>query len=401
MSTRTEDEKEFRRRLEVVRGLMRAEGIDALVVADDDSFFSGGVRYLSNFSAGHHTQAFLAVVLPLEGEPTLVVHPGPREGIRAWARQSSWIDDVRCSPVVGWPPHFDLLNDVVAAVDDAGAASGRIGISGRCPDLKSLAARLPKAQVAPAVAHNAVGLERDLLDLARAVKSEWEVERLRTAQRYADLGIRAFMAAVRPGERQALAMAAAEWAAKSAGAEDVEIPMESGTDPWVWWVYQGERTFTAGDMVSLELNARDRGYVAQIGRSGVIGTPSRAQELLIETGTAALAAMAAELKPGVTGRELWEVGLAVVEEAGLAPWGRFGHGMGLSMSETFDVYTHDEFPVEDGWCVALHAGVIHGESEQSVMIGEQYMIENGHAAALSESIVPYDLAPSADLASVR
>jgi hypothetical protein len=76
-------------------------------------------------------------------------------------------------------------------------------------------------------------------------------------------------------------------------------------------------------------------------------------------------------------------------------WGRFGHGMGLSMAEAVDVMRGDDNALDDGHCLELHAGVKDPRSMQSVLIGEQYMIEGGRAVPLSQAVLPLDLGPAA------
>lgn len=385
------DVAEYARRLDVVRTLMKAEDIDVVVAADDDGWpLPGGhVRYLSNFHSG--SWAPCAVVVPLAEEPVLVVAPGPVNSLAAWARETAWISDIQSSPNSGWPPTHDLAADVVAAIERVGHADGRIGICGGILDVGRLSAALPDANVSPAVLVDGRGVARDLVERARDVKSEWELRRLKEGQRYADVAIGVFFEAVKPGRKLTRAIAEAEWAAKELGADDALTIMAAGSDPWLWWVTQGDRTFSEGDLVSVEINTRVGGYVAQVARSATIGPPTETQRLILDTAEESLHAMVSALAPGVTGGDLWDAGVAVVEAAGLATYGRFGHGIGLSMAECFDVMPSDDGVVRDGQCVELHAGVMHVPSMQSALIGDQFLVEGGRAVPLSDSIAPYDL----------
>jgi len=392
------DRAEFERRLAAVRELMSAEGFDLLIAADNDSWLlpGGHVRYLSNFTVGNLAgmAEYSAAIVPLQGEPVLVIPPGPRVCFEAWAEATAWIANVRTTPPTGWPPAHNLFDDVVAVVRENAGGGSRIGMCGTFPGANGLVAELSDMDVAAAAVVDARGVARDIVERAREVKSPWEVVRLREAQAYAEESVKTFMDAVEPGRKQIRAVAEGEWRAKELGADEAMIIMSSGTAPWVWWIYQGERRFSAGDLVSMEGNARVGGYISQLARSGVIGDATPVQQAVVGTATAALEAMIARVAPGATGGDLWDAAVEVVNEAKLATWGRFGHGMGLSMAESFDVMPGDDRPLREGHCIELHAGVIHQESEQSALIGDQYLVQNGKAVPLSEAVLPFDLAPA-------
>src|SRR5271154_1810200 len=72
-------EAEAHRRLALARDAMREQGHDLLVVAEDTSaILAGNVRYLSGIvvPGAAPSGRFAAVVVPMEGEPTLVVPGG-------------------------------------------------------------------------------------------------------------------------------------------------------------------------------------------------------------------------------------------------------------------------------------------------------------------------------------
>src|SRR5919198_4974819 len=79
---------EIERRYAAVRTEMAAEGVDALVVSGSEyTGFDGAVLYMSGFQIVHR---YAYVLLPLEGEPTLVC---PSEARYVGEHGASWIDD--------------------------------------------------------------------------------------------------------------------------------------------------------------------------------------------------------------------------------------------------------------------------------------------------------------------
>jgi len=391
---------EYERRLGTVRELMAAEGFDAIVSGDNGAFVmpTGNVRYLTNFALGTLGAEMngMAVVMALEGDPWLIVPQGALGGLAAWARSSAWTSQVLSTPVQGWPPREDLLSDVVLALHESGVAGGRIGVCAPFPHSDELQGRLPGATVESCAVADGRGTPRDILERARRIKSEWEIARLQEAQRYADVGMEAFMNAVEPGARNGRAIARGEFAARDAGADEAFILMNSGMSPWMWWFLQGHRRFSEGDFVTLEMNARVDGYVSQLCRGGMLGEPDDLHKRLVATSIAALEAMEEKLASGITGGELWAAGNDVIAKAGFTTWGRLAHGMGLSMAEGFDALPGDDNVVHENFCVEIHASVLDPDTKATAIVGEQYLVRADGAELMSEHPLPRDLGPTLD-----
>jgi Xaa-Pro aminopeptidase len=334
-----------------------------------------------------------AVVVSDKRDPTLVVPPGALNCIPKWAAKNSWVSEIRCTERDSWPPPLGLVDDLVPALQDHGLARGRIGTCGEIRELEGLRQRLPDAQFTPATVGTGRAGRRDIVERVRAVKSAWEVEYLEQAQRAADAGMRAFMQEVRPGLKQTLVVTRAILAAQEAGADEANVYMSAGTDPWVWGPYRGDLTFSEGDLVAVEFNARVNGYVAQIARSGVLGrAPTASQRRVMEVGRTSQRRMIERIRPGITGGELWDTGLEPVKQAGLEPYGRYGHGMGLSLAEAFDILARDNGSVQEGFCIEVHCGLYDPSTMASALIGDQLMVRNGTAELLSA--VSLDFGPA-------
>src|SRR5579871_2043882 len=86
-------QQEIERRYGTLRSRMEADGLDALLVCGNQySGFEGAVRYVSGFEIVHR---YAYVLLPLEGEPTLIF---PREArwigdkSKPWIKNQVWPD---------------------------------------------------------------------------------------------------------------------------------------------------------------------------------------------------------------------------------------------------------------------------------------------------------------------
>jgi Xaa-Pro aminopeptidase len=116
-----------------------------------------------------------------------------------------------------------------------------------------------------------------LMDAVRLVKGEWELEQIRRAAALCDVGWAAFVDALRPGVAEHEIVAEVEAALKAGGAEDNFMIIASGGDEVRGMTPPSDRRIARGDMVRTELTPQWQGYWAQICRSAVVGTASRAQ----------------------------------------------------------------------------------------------------------------------------
>jgi len=176
---------EVERRYGLVREAMDAHGFEAAVVAGSEyTGFEGAVTYLSGFVIVHR---YAYVLLPLEGEPSIVF---PAEARYVGEHRTSWIED----QVFADRPGEWLADRLVGK---------RVGVYGLdyVLTVRDFAALSEKAELVP------FDVE---FDLARAVKSDAELESVRDSVRINTEGFRAFLEAYEPGKTAAEVLAPAE-----------------------------------------------------------------------------------------------------------------------------------------------------------------------------------------------
>ncbi|MBD0337706.1 MAG: aminopeptidase P family protein [Thermoleophilia bacterium] len=161
-------------KLDRVRALMAEEGLDTLVVRAPDN-----VVYLTSFWG---MKGYEAVVLPRDGEATLVTIEASAED----AARTAWTDDVRL--VAGYDPDDPRPPGARAVEVAAQVAEGRIGLE------LSLGTQAADRMVGEPTTFthsyfHAFGADvadaTPLLNRARAVKTEQELERMRLANELA------------------------------------------------------------------------------------------------------------------------------------------------------------------------------------------------------------------------
>ena len=179
-------DSELTRRYANVRAAMAESELDALIVSGSEySGFEGSVTYLSGFQIVHR---YAYVVVPAEGEPQIVF---PTEARYVGEHGTAQLEQVF---------HDRPGEHIKATAVDKGW--GRIGVYGldyimTVRDYRALEG----LDLVPFDAE---------FDLARAVKSDAELESVRESVRINEDGFEAFLSAYEPGKTAAEAMAAAE-----------------------------------------------------------------------------------------------------------------------------------------------------------------------------------------------
>jgi len=336
---------EFKARLKRAQGRMDDADLDAILLTTepDIRYFTG---YLTRFWESPCRPWFL--VLPRAGDPIAVI---PSIGAALMAR--TWISDIRT-----WRAP-DLDDDGIGLLAETLRALGpRIGTpSGlqshlRMPldDFGRLNAALPKP----------IGADAGILRSLRLVKSDAEIEKIKTACHVATRAFERVPEIARVGQPleavfrdfQRLCLEeGADWvpylagAAAQGGYGDVISPAD-------------ERPLTAGDILMLDTGLVHDGYFCDFDRNFAIGSPSpdvaAGHSRLIEATYAAFEAA----RPGKTAADLFHVMDKIVTgSAGGSEAGRYGRGLGMNLTEWPSLIPTDHTPLVPGMVLTLEPGI--------------------------------------------
>ena len=336
---------EFKARLTGAQSRMNAADLDAifLTTEPDIRYFTG---YLTRFWESPCRPWFL--VLPRSGDPIAVI---PSIGAALMAR--TWITDIRT-----WRAP-DLEDDGISLLAETLWDLGpRIGTpSGlqshlRMPlgDFARLNAALPQP----------IGADADILRSLRLVKSEAEIEKIKTACQIATRAFERVPEIARIGQPLAPVFRAfqrlcldegADWVPYLAGAAapggygDVISPAD-------------DRPLEAGDVLMLDTGLVHDGYFCDFDRNFSVGSPSpdvaAGHSRLIEATYAAFEAA----RPGATAAELFHVMDKIVTGgAGGSEAGRYGHGLGMNLTEWPSLIPTDHTPLVEGMVLTLEPGI--------------------------------------------
>jgi Xaa-Pro dipeptidase len=263
--------EEVARRYAALRERMRTLNLDCVIVPGGPSHwsFGGGMLWLTGHWEWHGVACY--VVVPLEGEPTLVYGMGGThiEAVRQVV--GGVIADVRQS-------RGGRFGEVmVERIRELGLQGGRIGLLEVDPrfgdylpvnQFDALRAGLPDAELV-----FTQGVMHQLL----FVHSQEEIACIRRAAQLCDRAMEALVARARPGVKEYQLRAAASNAILEEGG-DVDFLIIGSTpmaDPMLVFgsPRPSGRELRAGDIVMMELAAGYRGYTAQIGSPVCIGEP--------------------------------------------------------------------------------------------------------------------------------
>ncbi len=351
-----------------VQRAMRTTGLDALILHKPQN-----IAYLSGFNPIIQSHP-MALILPAEGDSTLIVH-ALRE---RHARQEAAVSDIRLYGRWGKsrPIAPSLFEAVRVVLGERRLATAGLGYEREYLPVglhEQLCAALPGGRLVDAGA---------ILTQARAVKSPQELALIRAAARVADHGMEAVLRAL-PGRSREIDVALRGeiamrecWMREYPGEELVDFgSTEGGIFSALWcYVLAGEhmncyadcasaRPIRDGDLVMSVIWTACRGYHAENERTvgvGPIGAEQlRAFDVVLEARAAALPV----LRAGPTCAEVYASARDVFVAHGFrdALPGRIGHGIGLGAHEPPSLGPTEETVMETGMVFSFEPAIRIGE----------------------------------------
>ena len=330
-------------RVRELQAAMAAQDVDACVLRLAENVLLATGWYVQIPGLG-------IAVVPREGAASLLVPE-----YEAAEAQATWSGDIRTFPAIrndGAATGDVIVELLTGLAREHGVAGGAVGFEGSFETLApaSLAGE-PNAVGLPtqALLRSTLSTERlvdvtESLESMRAVKSAGELEKLRTVNEIATIGLNAFKEHAVPGRSEVEVMAAVEGAICSRGhghrgARVVRgyATVYSGPDLASGWQYFRSRTRVVepNDVVMLELGTVADGYWSDHTRTVVAGTATARQRAAYEAVRGAGHAAFAAAVPGATGGEVDAAARASCSAAGFTQFPHHtGHGVGFRYHES-------------------------------------------------------------------
>jgi Xaa-Pro dipeptidase len=332
------------RRYARVRDALARDGLDAaLVCGTEYTGFEGQVTYLSGFQIVHR---YAYVLLPLEGDPTIVV---PTEARYVGEHGTSWIED----QVFADHPGSWLADRL---------RGSRVGVYGLdyVMNVRDFAAL-----------HDAVELVQwDLqFDHARAVKSDEELASVRESVRINTDGFHAFREAYEPGRSAAAVLAPAEQLFVDRGCGRLTMNM----------VLVGPEFAIARDDIvlgdfcipSLEI-AGPGGHWVEVSRA--LGTPSAEVARMLEAYVEYFEAAKGALHPGATAHDVHRAVSKGFLDRGYHLGHVTGHSIGMTMIEFPKIGEGIETELEANMVFSMHPHAISADGRECLYMQDTWLV---------------------------
>jgi Xaa-Pro aminopeptidase len=345
---------EVERRYRLVREAMEAERLDAVVVCGSEyTGFEGAVTYMSGFEIVHR---YAYVVLPLEGDPTIVF---PAEARYVGLHDTAWIEE---QVFVDRPGRW--LEDRLRAL--------RVGVYGldyvlTVRDFEALHLR---AELIPFDVQ---------FDLARAVKSEAELDSVRESVRINTDGFWAFLDAYEPGRTAAEALAPAERLFVERGCGRLTMNM----------VLVGPEFAVARDdlvlgefcIPSLEVAGPGRHWV-EVSRA--LGRPGPEERRMLEAYEEYFEAARTAFRPGATAHDVHRAVSKGFADRGYHLGHVTGHSIGMTMIEHPKIGEGVETELRENMVFSMHPHAIAENGRDCLYMQDTWLVTADGGEALAD-----------------
>ena len=335
---------EVSRRHANVREALARDGLDAaLVCGSEYSGFEGAVTYVSGFTIVHR---YAYVLIPVEGEPTIVF---PSEARYVGEHGDSQIADQQ---------FVDRPGEWLA-----GRLRGkRVGVYGLdyVMTVRDFAALNGAAELVP------WDLE---FDLARAVKSDAELESVRDSVRINTDGFHAFREAYAPGRSAAEVMAPAEELFVERGCGRLTMNMV---------LVGAEFTLARSDTIlgdycvpSLEVAGPGAHWV-EVSRA--LGTPSAEVSRMLEAYEEYYETAKTALRPGATAHDVHRAVSKGFTERGYHLGHVTGHSIGMTMIEFPKIGEGVDTELAANMVFSMHPHAIAADGQECLYMQDTWLV---------------------------
>ena len=171
----------------------------------------------------------------------------------------------------------------------------------------------------------------------RTVKEQWELDRLKEAQKITDVAFSQVLDRIKPGMTEKQLQAELICCLLKNGSDGLSFDpiVVSGPNTSLPHGVAGDRVICEGDFITMDFGAMYQGYHADMTRTVAVGFATEEMRKIYDTVLQAQLAGLEASKPGVTGADLDGAARKVITDAGYGEFfgHGYGHGVGLEIHE--------------------------------------------------------------------
>lgn len=222
----------------------------------------------------------------------------------------------------------------------------------------------------------------EIINKARAVKTDYEVDCIKKAQKIAEDAFSHILTFIKEGVTEKEIALELDFYMLKNGAEAVsfETIAVSGKNSSMPHGVPTDKKIENGDFITMDFGAVYNGYHSDMTRTVIVGKPTEKQKEVYETVLKAQKSALEVLKNGVTGFDADKVARDIIENAGYKEnFGHgTGHGVGIEIHESPNLSPYSKAILETGNVVTVEPG-IYIPDEFGVRIEDMALItENGY-----------------------
>lgn len=222
----------------------------------------------------------------------------------------------------------------------------------------------------------------EIINKARAVKTDYEVDCIKKAQKIAEDAFSHILTFIKEGVTEKEIALELDFFMLKNGAEAVsfETIAVSGKNSSMPHGVPTDKKIENGDFITMDFGAVYNGYHSDMTRTVIVGKPTEKQKEVYETVLKAQKSALEVLKNGVTGFDADKVARDIIENAGYKEnFGHgTGHGVGIEIHESPNLSPYSKATLETGNVVTVEPG-IYIPDEFGVRIEDMALItENGY-----------------------
>jgi len=348
---------EIDRRLDAVREAAQASDVNAVVVSGSEyTGFEGAVRYLSGFRILHR---YAYVVVPIDGNPAVVF---PREARWVGDHEEARLDQVFAEHPGQW-----------IAEQAREQNWERVGVSGL--DYVMAVRDYRALEDGPAV----IVPFDEQFDLARAVKSDQELESVHESMRINEAGVEAVLRAYEPGKTEAELMGEAERVFTAAGCYRTTMDMILGGPEGAAYPEfkfpSSDRRIDAGDLMLYGLEvAGPGGHWVEFSRPICAGEPSADTSSAMDAYHEYYEAARKTMKAGATAHDVHMAVSRGFHDRGFQLGHVTGHSIGMTMIEHPRIGEGNETVLRENMVVSMHPHAITQDERACLYMQDTWLV---------------------------
>jgi Xaa-Pro dipeptidase len=350
-------QKEIDRRYNNIRAAMEREKVDAIIVCGNQyAGFEGAVRYTSGFEIVHR---YVYVLIPLGGDPVLV-----------FPREARWIGDKK-APFVREKVWAEIpgkwLREEIEKRHWKRVAVYGLDFVMAVRDYREL--QQASFELVPFDFH---------FDMARAVKSDEELEGFRDSMDIILDGFQALLAGYEPGKSEAEIMAPAveRFFARGAGPRMMNIVLSgTGGEAEAHFKVPSQRKVGPDDLLlySLEITGT-AGYWIEFSRALIRGNVSPRTRAMSEVYPHAMEAAREKMHDGALASDVHKAAADVFSKAGFALGHLTGHSIGMTMLEYPAIGANTHAELKENMVLSFHPQVVDQDGQVCLYTQDTYRV---------------------------